>query len=357
VRGGGLPLLLDQWRAFTSLLWAVLAISVSAPGCSRHPSRPEVVLYSSVDDHLLRQVARAFEQESGIAVRIVGDTEATKTTGLVERLIAEKGRPRADVWWSSEPLGSIRLASEGVLEPFTPGAEKDFEGGWPAQYRATDRAWYAFACRARVIVYSTRKLAGDPPRTLAALAEPRLAGRIGMARPQFGTTRTHIGALLAESGEPVFRAWLGALKASGVRLYDGNAAVARAVAYGEIDAGLTDSDDVYAGQREGWPIEMVPAPATLAPGGGAGAGPMLLPNTVGRVRGAPHPAEGGALAEFLLSARVERMLAESESRNVPIRPALARDLRLEIPGAAVPDLQRAAQAAPAALQLVDELFR
>jgi iron(III) transport system substrate-binding protein len=82
------------------LLLCILAVCTLA--CSRQPPPGgEVVLYSSVDDFLLREVVAAFEAESGVRVRLVGDTEATKTTGLVERLLAERGRPREDVWWSS----------------------------------------------------------------------------------------------------------------------------------------------------------------------------------------------------------------------------------------------------------------
>ena len=42
-----------------------------------------------------------------------------------------------------------------------------------------------------------------------------------------------MGFLLHACGEERFRAWVRGLKASGVRLYDGNSQVVRAVAQGE----------------------------------------------------------------------------------------------------------------------------
>jgi hypothetical protein len=67
-----------------------LALFVLMVGCDR--SEPGVVLYVSADDHIARQVVRAVEQQTGIRVDTLGDTEQTKTTGLVNRLRAEKDK-------------------------------------------------------------------------------------------------------------------------------------------------------------------------------------------------------------------------------------------------------------------------
>ena len=60
-------------------------------------------------------------------------------------------------------------------------------------------------------------------------------------------------------------------------------------------------------------------------------GPLLIPNTVGRIVGSPNAIAGDKLADFLLSAKVEQILAESVSRNIPIRAELAK----KYPGIAV----------------------
>ncbi len=322
----------------------------------RASSESKVVLYSSADDEILKQVVAAFEKSSGVKVGVVTDTEATKTTGLVQRLLDEKDRPRADVWWSSEPLGSVRLAREGVLAEHTPGA---LAAGRPDVLNARAK-WFVMPGRARVIAYSTTRVETKdaPDRVLAVPAVGR--GRVGMARPQFGTTRAHMAAMLARAGEPVFTSWLGELKGAGVRLYDGNASVVRAISQGEIDVGLTDSDDVYAAQRNGWKVGMV-LEGIDDPGAPVAAlsrmGTVVLPNTAGLVAGGPNAGAAAGLLDFLLSEVVERMLAASESRHIPVRASVARDF----PGNAVPsqaslDFEKIADAVPRAMQLCQSML-
>jgi len=59
---------------------------------SLYAKRAEVVVYTSVDDVFARPIAEKFEKKTGIKVRLVSDTEETKSTGLLNRLIAEKKR-------------------------------------------------------------------------------------------------------------------------------------------------------------------------------------------------------------------------------------------------------------------------
>jgi len=329
-----------------------------------------VVLYTSCDDYLLREMIAAFEKETGIDVLEVGDTEATKTVGLYTRLVDEKDAPRADVWWSNEPFYTVRLAEQGILEPYTSeSGERSFPAGWPDFYRGSDGAWYGFANRARVIAYDTRKFSPEEvPTTLRDLAEPAWKGKVGMARPLFGTTVGHIAALVYLWGEEPTRQWLQAMEDQGLRLYDGNSSVVRAIAAGEIEIGLTDSDDVWAAQAEGMPIGLVYesseiegalSPDSVQPMMGFGA--IVIPNTVGLVSGAPHPEEARALVDFLISEAGERLIMTSDSRNVPIRASASRELfvlhpETEIQPAANVNLEGVADNIETARRLARDVF-
>lgn len=343
------------------LLLPLLLLPSLLPSCSRRPAN-EVVLYTSCDDYLLREIIPAFEKETGIKVKLAGDTEATKTTGLVQRIIAERDHPRADVWWSNEPFGTMKLAEEGLLTPFKPAALKDFAGKWPEEYAAPDHTWYGFGLRARVIVYNTARVKPeDAPRYLRNLTDAKWKGRVGMARPQFGTTRGHMAAIVARRSDATLRDWLGKLKNNGLRLYDGNSAVVRAVAEGQIDVGLTDSDDVIVGQREKWPVAMVIEEELSYFDSNPGLlpiGPVAIPNTVAILKDAPHPAAAKKLADFLLSSRTEGVLAASESRNLPIRPALAQEVQHSLPFSTLPtpNLPMIHASIPAAMKACDDIL-
>ncbi|MGE3107861.1 MAG: extracellular solute-binding protein [Phycisphaerales bacterium] len=340
------------------------------------PPPPTLVLYSSADDHLVKLVVEQFEKDSGIKVEWTGDTEQTKTTGLVQRLIAEKDAPQADAWWSSEPMGTIRLAREGLLAPYkSKVAEASMTGGWPGNLRGSDGTWYGFAPRVRVIVYNSLKVRKeDRPRTVEDLTKPVFRGRVGMARPQFGTTGAHMAALSLVYGEDAFSAWLEAMNTNRVKLFDGNAAVVRAVGTGELLVGLTDTDDVWAGQANNWPVDLIYEPNDFASSPLAsfkgfgkveslalGAGPLLLPNTVALVKGALHPDAAKRFIDFLLSERIEGLLLASESHNLPLRERLLRDSRFQtytLPLRTLQpmnvDFERAADLMEPTLKLCDE---
>lgn len=319
------------------LACCAVTMTIAAPSCRRAPSE-EVVLYVSVDEHFARLVIDQFQKETGIAVKVVGDTEAKKTTGLADRLRSEKDKPQADVFWSSEIVLTAALADEGVLEEHLSDATKD----WPREWRDGQRRWFAFAARPRVIVFAPDRLAeGDRPKTWLELTQGRWKDKIVMADPRFGTTGAHLAVMQwywdREVGPGYFSAWSQGLAANNVRLLpSGNAGVVEAVAKGEAEIGLTDADDVWAAKARGLKVDAIypmHAPAGVASTKEEPLGTLLIPNTVARVKGGPNAASAAKLIDFLLSEKVERMLAESDSHNVPMRESL----RAEFPQYAVPE--------------------
>lgn len=271
-------------------------------------------MYVSADQQVATPVLEAFESATGIQVRPLFDTEATKTTGLANRLRREADRPRADVFWSSEPFAVERLAADGLLQP----VEHPDLDGHPSDWRRADDRWFAFGGRARVIAYRPDRV--DPeslPRSWRELADPRWRDEIAMADPRFGTTRGHLAAIAVGWGEADFDDWLGGLAANRVRILPGgNAATVDAVSRGEVLLGATDIDDVVAARRRGVRISAV-LPRHEADDVAAG-GTLLLPNVAAGVTGAPHPDAAATLVAYLASAEVEGRLRASPSRNQPV---------------------------------------
>lgn len=197
--------------AAATLVLAVGALALSA--CKR--SSVEVVVYTSVDQVFSEPIFREFEQRSGIAVRAVYDTEETKSTGVVNRLLAEASSPRADVFWANDPVRPFLLIRRGLVASYvSPNA-----AGFPVAFRSPDGTWTDFAARVRVLlVNTTRVAASQTPRSLQAFVDPRWKGQAAIANPVFGTTTMHVAALFSAWGDEQARAFLRGLQANQVRV-------------------------------------------------------------------------------------------------------------------------------------------
>ncbi|MGD8239262.1 MAG: extracellular solute-binding protein [Armatimonadota bacterium] len=269
----------------------------------------QVTVYTSLDRPYSEPILRQFEQDSGIRVEAAYDIEATKTTGLVNRLLAERRNPQADVFWNSEVARTLMLKEEGVLAVYACAAAEDI----PTGFRDPEGYWAGFAARARVLVYNTELVPpGGVPRSIFELTEPAWRGKVALANPLFGTTGAHAAALFAALGEARAREYFRALAANDVKIADGNAAVRDQVARGEVWVGFTDTDDVYAGIRGEKPIDLVFPDAD-------GIGTLLIPNTVALIAGGPRPEQGKRLIDYLLSPEVEEALAKADSHQMPVR--------------------------------------
>jgi iron(III) transport system substrate-binding protein len=329
-------------RRLLTGLWIGLALFGSS--CKDRSNRPQVVLYCSVDQEIAEPIIAEFEKQSGIRVLAKYDTEASKTVGLAQRLRAEAATPAADVFWSGEIFHTIRLAREGLLAPYRG------EDGL-ATFADPNGCWYGFALRGRVIGYNTDRVpAAEAPRSLEDVLAAKWKGRLVMASPAFGTTGGDVASWFAHYGPDRAREILRGLKDNEVRLVSGNSTAVRMVATGQADICFTDTDDIYAGQRNGWPVAM----SFLDQGGD---GVLAIPNTAALVKGGPNPKNAQVLMRFLLSGDLERRLVESDSHNSP----LCAEVASQYPQYAIPhplrvDYGRVADFLPEAIQTAREIL-
>lgn len=299
-------------RSCTSLRVFVAVTVVALGGCRSPELTPNVdrtvTVYVSTDRVFSEPVLREYERRSGVKVNVVYDTEETKSTGLANRLLAEKGRPQADVFWSNEPVRTLVLKSREILAPYrSPSAE-----GIPSVLIDPDGYWTGFSARMRVIAYNTKTVrAEEAPKSIFDLAEPKWKGQVAMADPRFGSTSFHVAALYALAGDEKMDDFFRRLKANAVRIVDGNSVVRDLVARGDVKVGLTDTDDVNVAIENGQAVGMILPDRE-------GLGVPVMPNMVSLIAKAPHPEEARKLIDYLLSADVERQLAQSEAVQIPL---------------------------------------
>jgi iron(III) transport system substrate-binding protein len=273
----------------------------------------DVVLYSSIDEPELTPIVRRFEKATGLTVRVVTDTEATKTTALVQRLQAEHEHMQADVYWGNELFNTINLSEAGYFDRYRPPTAEDV----PADWRSADDLYTCVGVRARTIAISTRpEFAGLVAgiHGLQDLANPALKGKIGISDPAFGTVSAHLAALDVLWGDNLYRRFLEDLRANGVELLPGNSVVADEIVAGKLAVGTTDNDDVATSRDEGGAITGV-----LPDQGDSGEGTLLVPGSVALLHGAPHSEAAKQLMDYLCSPAVEQELIDAHYIGYSVR--------------------------------------
>ncbi|MGE3335893.1 MAG: extracellular solute-binding protein [Rhodospirillaceae bacterium] len=266
-----------------------------------------VVVYVSHDQVFSEPILKDFETESGIKVRAVYDTEESKSTGAMNRLIAEKNNPQADVYWANEPIRAEVLRQQGIAAPYvSPNA-----AGIPDIFKDPNGYWTGFAARARVLI--ANRDADPKPQSITAYNDPQWRAKAVIANPLFGTTTTQIAALFVLWGDDRARAFMQELRANGVKVSPSNGDSADFVARGESAFSLVDSDDVINRMRQHQPVELI-----YPDQGPDDVGCFIVPNAAVLIAGARHPDAAHRLIDYLLSKETERKLAASDAAQIPL---------------------------------------
>jgi iron(III) transport system substrate-binding protein len=289
---------------------ALLAFSFT---CSRE-SKPEnaVVIYVSADRPFSEPVLQAFEKKTGIVVKPVYDTEETKSTGLANRLLAEKRNPQADVFWSGESVRTLILKKNGVLASFrSPSAD-----AIASNFKDPEGYWTGFSARCRVILYNTNLVKKEEaPKSVYDLTDSKWRGKITISDPRFGTMSFHAAALFTALGHDKAIEFFRGLKQNDVKVSPSNSDVRRLVENGEAALGLTDTDDANTAIVSGKPVALVYPDEH-------GMGTPFMPNMVSLISRGPNPENGKKLIDFLVSPEAEEMLAKSEAVQIPLHPSV-----------------------------------
>ena len=305
------------------------AVFVFGVGCVPRLEKG-AVLYSAADREYVTPILDAFERANpGTEISRQFDVEASKTLGLVTRIEREKDRPRCDVFWNNELIHTIRLQKQGLLAI----RRWKVPDAWPKGFKAKDGTWVGFAARARVLLVNKDKLP-DPaswPKSVLELADKKWHHRCGLAYPVYGSTATHMAVIASHVNKLLgdrnadrvyfnqdrsldWQSWSDGWIQHSVVLA-GNKQVALAVSSGELDWGLTDTDDAIIEREGGRPVEIVFPDQEKS-----GFGTVFIPNTISVLQKAPNPTVAALLADYLVSEKAESRLTMGNSAQFPVWP-------------------------------------
>ena len=271
----------------------------------------EVIIYCALDRIYAEPILNEFEEETGIAVKAVYDTELTKTVGLVNRIIAEASNPQCDVFWNNEISRTIVLHNKDLISPYISENSADI----PDVYKDSQGYWTGFAARARIIIYNKAKFNNkELPTSIFELIDPMWMGKAAIAYPLFGTTATHAAALFEVMGTDSALDFFNNISENKIAILDGNATVRDRVAAGEFWWGLTDTDDANGAIEDGKNVGII-YPDQL----NSELGTLVIPNTVAIIKNSSNLENARILVDYILRPDTEKILANARSAQIPLR--------------------------------------
>ncbi|CAN5838298.1 ABC transporter substrate-binding protein [soil metagenome] len=306
-------------RTLVTLLTVFLVALIGATA-----AQPEGVLrlYTSQPDADAASTKAAFEAlHPGVTVEIFrSGTEQVIARFLLE---AEAGSPQADVLLVADGPTFELLKARDLLETYVSPEASAID----AVYLDPDGQYAGTKILATVIVYNTT-MVPDPVSSWAELAELE-DGAVAMPSPSYsGAAAYNLGVFTRDAR--LGWAWFETLATRDVFLTQGNGAVLRSVAGGEVPYGVVVDFLPIRAAAEGSPVAVI-YPTEGVP---------LITEPVGIVKGNANPEAARAFVDFLLSAAGQEVA--SGMGYMPLRsdvaapegfPALAELTVLSAPAA------------------------
>lgn len=303
---------------FDSLLFVCLAL-ILLSGCMAEKTN-EVVVYAALDREFSQPVLEDLGTELDYRILPRYDVESNKTVGLANAIIAEKERPRCDIFWNNEILHTLRLQEAGLLEAWACEPAKRY----PTEFVSADNEWFGLAARARVLIVNTDLVSeADRPDSIDDLLDEKWKGKCAIARPLFGTSATHAAVIFEKLGEEDATNFYRKL-ANNATVLGGNKQVAQKVASGQFAFGLTDTDDAIIEIEAARPVAIV-----FPDQGDDQPGTLFIPNTLCVIKNGPNTDRAKRLVERLLAEDVETRLAVGSSAQIPIADDVEARSRVE----------------------------
>ena len=284
---------------FCALAWVALALA----GCAGGDEAPtEVVLVTHDSFAISDGVKKAFEEESGLTLRILKAGDAGE---IVTRALLTAGNPEADVLFGIDDNLLQRALDGDVFEEYeSPQLENvDPELVLDPEHRATpidrgdvclnyDKTWY-----------TRRGL--EPPDSMGDVVDERYEGQLVVENPATSTPGlAFLLATIARFGDPEVQGFWRLLRLNGVLVVDGWEEAYNVRYSGSSGMGPRPIVVSYASSPPAEVIFRDPRPAQ-APTGVIEDSCFRQIEFAGVLRGAKNEDGARALIDFLLSKRFQ----------------------------------------------------
>jgi iron(III) transport system substrate-binding protein len=309
------------WRVIGMAVAAgMLTASAVACGAGSGGDAPAngLVLYSGQHEQTTQALVSAFEKQTGIQVTVRNGDEDQ----LAEQIMQEGSRSPGDVFYTENSPALMKLAGQHLLAP----VDKTTLAAVPSADSSPAGNWVGVTARISALVYNTNALKPSQlPTSVMDLANPKWAGKLGIA-PGETDFQPIITSIADTYGSAAALAWLKGVKANaGSHNYPDNETLTSEVNSGQVEIGLINHYYWYRLRAELGAGAMHSALHYFAP---EDPGYVLNVSGAGILASSTHQAAAQKFLAFLISAAGQRIIAQSDSFEYPLRPGVAANSQL-----------------------------
>jgi iron(III) transport system substrate-binding protein len=308
----------------------VALVVVVLAGCGGSGKRT-ITLYNGQHPELTQALATAFERQTGIHVNIrTGDGIV-----LASQLLQEGSSSPADVFFAENSPELVALDEHHLLATLPASITN--------QVPVSSPTWVGVAARVSGLVYDPSRISAAqlPPRLLD-LAKPEWKGKLAVSLTDSDFPPL-VGGVIARYGKDVAENWLRGVKAN-AGLYADQEAVVAAVDRGQAAVGVINQYYWYRLRLEQGAAN-TSSRLYYFPNQDIGA--LANISGVAVLASSDKTADAEAFVRFLVSAKAQRILAEGDDFEYPLRPGIA-------PNPALPPLARVNPAKISIVSLGDD---
>jgi iron(III) transport system substrate-binding protein len=296
----------------------VVALMVAACGRSGGPgdeaAGPELIVYSSRIEQLIKPIFDDFTQETGIRIRYVTDDAGP----LLARLQAEGDNTPADMLITVDAGNLWQAANVGVLQPIQ---SEILNTNIPASLRDEQGRWYGVSIRARTIVYASDRVKPEELSSYEALAGPQWSGRLCLRTAKKVYNQSLVASMIVALGEAkaeqVVEAWVDNLA---VAPFASDNKVVEAIDAGQCDVGLVNTYYLAQMLADNPELPVGLFWANQQGEGPAGRGVHVNISGAGITKASKHKADALRLLEWLSGPKAQFDFA-SLNQEYPVNDA------------------------------------
>lgn len=280
-----------NFLAFFSLLCSLAGAQAQSINVESAKKEGAVVLYGTVAPQAMDVILKGFEKKYGIRV----EYWRASATGVADRALNEwrVGRPGFDVVEASRGVQLIMKKAGLFTKNIPPSSEK-----FPAQFKEKDGIATPWRTLPIGIIYNTELVkAGDVPKTLDDLLNPKWKGKIGMPDPSSHTTTAQFLWNLQKFKGDKWLDFVKALAKQQPRMVESLTPVTNTVIKGEAHVGIALINTVT--QFKG-PVAYAPLDSYLTD-----------PSYMSLGAKAAHPSAARLYIEYACSAEGQKALSET----------------------------------------------